>query len=218
MGRFLIFKAVILLTNLSFANQQEARNDFAWADIGDTIIDVREEEKVQRDYKSIQKDEGLLSIGSFITLSRDINLRAKVGGQKIKPVYKGAVYQILGIKTQGAKRFYKIKDGLDVGYIYAGTKASYAGWAKQTWSEESKVIPQIGDYVKIKRKRGLRISKKPSEESFSYIPRGVQVQVESIVESEGDLFYKMKYKSKEGFARIGSASQVSKSKNWKFVR
>ena len=66
------------------------------------------------------------------------------------------MYQILGahVKKNG-KRYYRVKDNLDIGYFYAGTKQDHKKWAKRVWSEINngkKLVALPGDSIKVKRK------------------------------------------------------------------
>jgi hypothetical protein len=216
--RFLI-NLITFMASTAVAGVQEAKTDLAWTDIGDSIIKVEDEAKVQRDYNSINQTEGLLAVGSFIRLARDINLRVSPAGEGLGPLLKGQDFQILEVQIdEKRKRFYKVKSDKGIGYIYAGTKRTYAKWTRQIWSTDAKVMAQAGDLVKVKRKKGLKISKSPNEKSFYSIPRGAELQVESIDQTEeGKVFYKVKYKSKSGFAYFGDAETLASNKAWNEV-
>jgi len=207
------------MASTAVAGVQDANTDLAWTDVGDSIIQVEEEVNVQKDYNSINQTEGLLEVGSFIRLARDINLRDSPGGEVMGPLLKGQDFQILAVQIdEKRKRFYQVKSEKGIGYIYAGTKRTYAKWTKQIWSSEAKVMAQAGDHVKVKRKRGLKISKSPSDEPFYSIPRGAEIQIESIGQTEeGKVFYKVKYKSKSGFAYFGDTEALAASKSWSEV-
>lgn len=199
---------------------QEVKDDLAWSDVGDSIIKVHEEVQVQKDYDSISQNEGLFEVGSFIRLVQDVNLRREPGEEGMGALLKGEEFQILGVKIDARrKRYYKIKSDKGLGYIYAGTKNSYENWTQQVWSSKNKVMAQAGDLVKVKRKRGLKISKTPTDDSFYSIPKGAQVQVESLAQNEdGRVFYKVKYKAKSGFAYFGDAETLASNKTWAEVR
>jgi len=207
------------MASTAVAGVQDAKTDLAWTDIGDSIIKVEDERKVQRDYNSINQTEGLFAVGSFIRLARDINLRVSPGGEGLGPLLKGQDFQILKVEIdEKRKRFYKIKSEKGVGYIYAGTKRTYPKWTKQIWSADNKIMAQAGDHVKVKRRRGLKISKTPNEKSFYSIPRGSEIQVESIGQTEeGKVFYKVKYKSKSGFADFGDTDSLVSQNSWNEV-
>jgi len=215
----ILIKLITFMASTAVANAQQANTDLAWTDVGDSIIKIEDEVAVQRDHNSINQTEGLLEVGSFIRLARDINLRDAPGGKGLGPLLKGQDFQILEVKIdEKKKRFYKVKSEKGVGYIYAGTKVTYAKWAKQIWSADAKVIAQVGDHVKVKRKRGLKISKTPDAKSFYKIPRGAEIQIESIGQTEaGKVFYKVKYKSKTGFAHFGDAATMAANKAWNEV-
>lgn len=212
----LLIKLITFMASTSVASVQDAKTDLAWTDIGDSIIKVEDELKVQRDYNSINQTEGLLEVGSFIRLARDINLRVSPGGEGLGPLLKGQDFQILEVQIdEKRRRFYKVKSDKGIGYLYAGTKVTYAKWVKQIWSTDNKVMAQAGDHVKVKRKKGLKISKTPNEKSFYSIPKGSEIQVESIGQNEeGKVFYKVKYKSKTGFAYFGDAESIASNKTW----
>jgi len=215
----LLIKLITFMASTAVAGAQDANTDLAWADIGDSIIKVEDEVKVQRDHNSINQTEGLLEVGSFIQLVRDINLRESPGGAGLGPLLKGQNFQILGVQIdEKRKRFYKVKSDKGVGYIYAGTKVTYPKWTRQIWSADAKVMAQPGDHVKVKRKRGLKISKSPEAKSFYSIPKGSEIQVESVGQTEtGKVFYKVKYKSKSGFAYFGDAETLASHENWNEV-
>jgi len=215
----LLIKLITFMASTAVAGVQDANTDLAWTDVGDSIIQVEEEVNVQKDYNSINQTEGLLEVGSFIRLARDINLRDSPGGEVMGPLLKGQDFQILAVQIdEKRKRFYQVKSEKGIGYIYAGTKRTYAKWTKQIWSSEAKVMAQAGDHVKVKRKRGLKISKSPSDEPFYSIPRGAEIQIESIGQTEeGKVFYKVKYKSKSGFAYFGDTEALAASKSWSEV-
>jgi hypothetical protein len=220
MVRIILVKAIILMSATVWANPQKANTDLAWSDVGDNIFQEKEDKRVQRDYDSIGKNEGLMPVGSFVRLAQDVNLRTAPGGTVIKPALKGEDFQVLEvIVDEKGKRFYKVKSGANFGYIYAGTKVSYAKWARQTWSSDNKVIAEPGDLVKVKRKRGLKILKTiKDEKSFTSIPKNSQVQVESVVQdNKGKLFYKVKYKSKSGFAEVVDTKEIATIKNWEKI-
>lgn len=199
---------------------QEAHTDQDWADIGKSFIKVAPQKKVQRDFSQISKSEGLFSIGSFVRVVRDINLRRAPGGEKMWPVYKGSDFQILGVATQpDGKRFYKIKDKGEIGYLYAGTKRSYAKWLKQVWLMDGKIIAQPGDQIKIKRRRGAKLSVAPDEKHFYSIPKGEKARVTSVKETEdGRVFYKVKYRARSGFIEAGSIDKIAQAKTWTEVK
>jgi hypothetical protein len=212
-----VMATITLSTATAAAGVQDANTDLAWSDIGDSIINVQDEVKVQRDYDSISQNEGLFQVGSFIRLVQDINLRKAPGAEGMGPLLKGQEYQILEIKIDASrKRYYRVKSERGMGYIYAGTKATYDKWTKQIWSsDDKKIMALAGDLVKVKRKKGLKISTAPSAESFYSIPKGAQVQVESVKQIEdGRVFYKVKYKSKSGYAYFGDAEALASGKTW----
>lgn len=215
-----VMATITLSTATAAASVQDANTDLAWSDVGDSIVKVQDDIQVQKDYDSISQNEGLFPVGSFIKLVQDVNLRVEPGEESLEPVLKGEEFQILGVKTDARrKRYYKIKSDKGLGYIYAGTKNSYAKWTQQIWSSKNKVMAQAGDLVKVKRKKGLKISKSPSDDSFYSIPKGAQVQVESLAQNEdGRVFYKVKYKAKSGFAYFGDAEALASSKTWAEVR
>ncbi len=220
MVRVLIVKTILLMTATVWANQQKANTDLAWSDVGDNVFKVNEDVRVQKDYSSISKNEGLMPVGSFIKLAQDVNIRTAPGGEKIKPALKGEDFQVLEVIVDNrGKRYYKVKSGEDFGYVYAGTKVSYSNWTKQTWSSDNKVIAEPGDMAKVKRRRGLKISKDiNAEKSFYSIPKNSKVQVESVIQNQqGKLYYKVKYKSKAGFAEVTSSDEIAKVKNWSEV-
>ncbi len=222
---FLITKIVLLMSVSAWAgseqiknqNPQKAKTDLAWSDVGGDLFKVSEEVRVQKDYRSISKDEGLMPVGSFIRVVQDVNLRRAPGGEKLKPVLRGEDFQVLEVIVDNkGKRYYKVKSGKDVGYVYAGTKVSYSRWTKQTWSSANKVIAEPGDIVKVKRRRGLKISKSvDAGKHFYSIPKNASVQVESVIQdSDGKLYYKVKYKSRAGFAKVAESDEIAKVKNW----
>ena len=214
----LLVKLITFMASTAVANVQDAKTDLAWTDVGDSIIKTEDEVAVQRDYNSINQNEGLLEVGDFIRLARDINQRVSPGGEGMGPLLKGQDFQILAVEIDNKRRrFYKVKSDKGVGYIYAGTKVTYAKWTKQIWSQDKKIIARAGDHVKVKRKKGLKISKSPNAKSFFKIPRGAEIQVESIGQTEeGKVFYKVKYKSKSGFADFGDAETMA-SNTWNEV-
>jgi len=213
-----VSQIVFFLTSLALASVQDAKTDLAWTDVGDSILNLEEEVAVQRDHKSINQNEGLLGVGDFFRLIQDVNQRLVPRGEKMGPLLKGQDFQILAVKIDSKRRrYYQVKSKWGLGYIYAGTKVSYAKWAKQIWSQDQKIIARAGDYVKVKRKRGLKLSKAPGTESFYKIPRGAQIQVESVNQNEeGKLFYKVKYKSRKGYADFGDLESMA-SKTWREV-
>ena len=86
-------------------------------------------------------------------------------------------------------------------------------------ASEKKLIAQTGDYIKVKRRKGLKIATAPGEESFYSIPKGSEILVESLKQTEeGKLFYKVKYKSKVGFAYFGDAESLISNKTWSELR
>lgn len=225
---FLITKIVFLMSVSAWAgskgvqktNPQTAKTDLAWSDVGDDMFKVSEEVRGQRDYSSISKDEGLMPVGSFIRMAQDVNLRAAPGGSRVKPVLKGEDFQVLEVIVDNkGKRYYKVKSGKDIGYVYAGTKVSYPRWTKQTWSSVNKVIAEPGDIIKVKRHRGLKISKSvDAGKHFYSIPKNSKVQVESVIQDkDGKLYYKVKYKSRAGFAKVADSDEIAKVKNWSEV-
>lgn len=220
MVRIILVKTIILMSATAWANAQTANTDLAWSDVGDNVLQVNEDKRVQRDYDSINKNEGLMPVGSFIRLVQDVNLRTTPSGKKIKPALKGEDFQVLEVVVDDkGKRFYKVKSGADFGYIYAGTKASYSKWAKQTWSSDNKVIAEPGDLVKVKRRRGLKILKTVKDKKhFTSIPKNSQVQIESVVQdNKGKLFYKVKYKSKSGFTEVLGKKEIAALKGWEKI-
>ncbi len=217
MVRILILKAFFLMTVTVWASQQEAKSDLIWSDIGNNALKIEYKVRVQKDYNSISDKEGLMPIGSFIRLVQDINLRKTPKGELIKPLFKGQDFQVLNvIVDNNGTRYYKVKFKEDFGYLYAGTKASYPEWIKQTWSSKNKIIPEPGDIVKVKRIKGLKISKKISDKNFFYsIPKNSEIQVKSITQDKsGKLYYGVKYRSKTGFAKVTNLSTLAKAKNW----
>lgn len=216
----LVMKTILFMSVTSWASQQEAKTDLAWSDVGGNMFEVTEEVRVQRDYSSISKDEGLMPVGSFIRMAQDVNLRTTPSGSKIKPVLKGEDFQVLEVVIDNrGKRFYRVKSGSDFGYVYAGTKVSYSKWVKQTWSSVNKVIAEPGDVVKVKRRKGLKISREMSiGKHFYSIPKNSKIQVESVIQDKsGKLFYKVKYKSRAGFAEVSDVDQIAKMKTWSEV-
>lgn len=196
------------------ANPQKSLDDLSWSDIGTEFMGIEQDERqLQQSYAS-NTEEGLLPIGSFILLKKDINLRKTPSGNVIKPVKKGKVYQVLNIQREGSKRFYQIRSGKDLGYIYAGTHRSYKDWTKQTWGDYQKEIPQIGDKVKIKRKKGVPISQKPGHKSFYKIPKNAEAQVESIESINGKVFLRLSYRSKMGYVSFEQPQKEAQTDSW----
>lgn len=102
-----------------------------------------------------QSIPGLYKVGSKITLSKNINLRASPGGKLLLTTKKSQTYTILDffiISIDKFDRYYKIKSGNSEGYIYSGTNKDYASWS--TPSESSKeslnsIIAEKGDKIRI---------------------------------------------------------------------
>ncbi len=211
MVRILIIKTVFLMAFTVLANQQKIKNDLVWSDIDNNTFKVRNEIRIQRNYNSISDSEGLMPVGSFIKLAQDINLRKTPNGELIKPLFRGDEFQVLNVIVDNNKtRHYKIKSKKDFGYLYAGTKVSYSKWIKQTWSSNNKIIAQPGDMIKVRRIKGLKISKKINDKDFFYlIPKNSEVRVKSIIQDKsGKLYYKVKYKSKAGFAQVTNFNKL----------
>ena len=103
----------VFFAQTAFA-ELDGYNDDTWADIGDEFSISKGDVSQKRSYSDINDSEGLMSLGTFIKLTQDINLREEPGGTKIKPVLKDSVYQVLGVHINpNGRRYYKVQDGED---------------------------------------------------------------------------------------------------------
>jgi len=221
--KWLAILTISLLFPLSAHAEHEGYSDKTWADIG-TEFSIDETELSQRRSMSdINDSEGLLSIGSFIRLSQDVNLRETPGGKKIRPVFKDNVYQIIGVKVKkNGSRYYKIKDDIDVGYFYAGNKKDYKRWARQMWSEDDaeKLVAVPGDSVKIKKRSGMELFKSPEfKNELTHISRNKKLVVKDVIEGkDGEVIYFVKYRTKSGYIKAGDNGLIAMSNAWNEIR
>ena len=217
--KWLVLLAVSFLFPLTAQAEHEGYDDQTWADIGNEFSVDESELSQKRSMSDINDSEGLLSLGSFIRMSQDVNLRETPGGQKIKPVLRDAIYQVLGVHVRkNGKRYYKIKDGFDIGYFYAGTKTDYKKWAKQVWSntEGEKVVALPGDSIKITRRSGMSIFKGPEfKEELTHVSKNRKLTVKDIIESQnGEVIYFVKYSNKTGYVNAGDSQSIALSDQW----
>lgn len=195
----------------------EGYNDNTWADISDEFSISKKDVQQKRSFSDINDSEGLMSLGAFVKLTQDINLRKTPGGKRLKPVLKDQVYQVLGVivKPNGA-RYYKIKDKDDVGFIYSGSKKDYQLWTTQVWSDDKKVIALPGDTVKVKREKGFALFKQPGGDKITTVSKNRKFLVQDTIEdNDGRVVYFVKYRNKEGYITAGNAENLSITKNWK---
>lgn len=221
--KWLAVLTLSILFPLTAQASHEGYNDQTWADIGNEFSIDQSELSQTRSLSDINDSEGLLSMGSFIRLSQDINLRETPGGKKIKPVLKNGIYQIIGVKVKkNGSRYYKIKDDIDVGYFYAGTKKDYKKWARQMWSDENaeKLVAIPGDSIKIKKRSGMRIFKSPEfKEELTHVSRNRKLMVKDIIEGKnGEVIYFVKYRTKTGYVKAGDNGLIAMSNTWDEVR
>jgi hypothetical protein len=199
--------------------EHEGYDDQVWADIGSEFSVEESDLSQKRSLSDINDSEGLLSMGVFIKLSQDVNLRETPGGEKIKPILKGKVYQILGVHVKkSGRRYYKVKDDEDVGYFYAGTKQDYKKWARQIWSDSGaeKVVALPGDSIKVKRRSGMRIFKGPEfKKELTHVSKNKKLTVKDIIEGQdGQVIYFVKYRDKTGYIKAGDTQNIAFSKQW----
>jgi len=217
--KWLVLLIASFLFPLTAQAEHEGYDDQAWADIGSEFSVDEGELSQRRSLSDINDSEGLLSMGSFVRLSQDVNLRETPAGTKIKPVLKNKMYQILGVHVRkNGNRYYKIKDDLDVGYFYAGTKKDYKKWARQIWSEKGgeKLVATPGDSIKVKRSSGMQIFKGPEfKNELTHVSKNRKLVVKDIIEGQdGEVIYFVKYRNKTGYVKAGDSQNLALSEQW----
>jgi len=132
-------------------------------------------------------------------------------------------YQILDIIGSGQdsqKRYYKIKEGVNLGYIYAGDKETYADWAVlANHSDLDEIlIAGGGDKIKISVQDGLKLrgSTDLSSTFLITIPKNTEVEVEQVrtMNTSNEIYYQLSYNNIQGWAYGGRLLPESTLDNW----
>jgi hypothetical protein len=154
---------------------------------------------------------GLHPIGSFIRLNKWINLRATPGGGRVGVATKGAVYQVLNValrSDQAWYRYYKIRRGNQVGYLYGGNLQSFHSWAVKSSNPTSTtqlIVPQVELTLTVSLNPGIRLRAQPGGEILNVVPRGESLSIlETQIYGGGlKIFSKVRYLGQEGFIYSG---------------
>ena len=217
--KWFVFIVVFFLFPLMAEAEHKDYDNQIWTDIESEFSVDEKDLSQKRSLSDINDSEGLLSPSIFIRMSQNVNLRKTPGGQKIKPILKDKVYQILGVHIKkNGRRYYKIKDDLDVGYFYAGTKKNYKKWSRQVWSvsDGEKIIALRGDRIKVKRRSGLSIFKGVElKEEITHVSRNKKLTVKDIIEGQdGQVIYFVKYKDKTGYVKVSDSHDLALLDQW----
>ncbi len=217
--KILILVLTIVLFPLAAQSEHEGYSNQMWSYGGDEFSVGSKDLSQKRSRSDLDDSTGLLSIGSYVRIYKNVNFRVKPAKRKIKGLKRGRVYQVLGVEvTRSGKRYYKVKDDLDVGYFYAGTAKNYKSWARKTKAKDKaeKFVADLGDRLTVKRSSGIKVYKDSKFESVRFkLPRNKKLIVKDVIESQrGDLVYYVQYKNKKGYIKAGDSRSFAYMNTW----
>lgn len=161
-------------------------------------------------------NQGLLKMGDFIELKKNINIRKTPGGQKLGLARNGEKYQILDVKSLSDKNYYQIKKGSQQGYIYAGTAKDQADWSIKASSAPVLLIPLKGEFVAIATRSGTNLRKTPGGQKIGRVPNKTELKVMErvFIKESGEIFIKVNYRGSVGFLYSGQINPKLTIQDW----
>lgn len=153
-------------------------------------------------------EDGLLEIGDFINLQKNINMRATPGGLLLTTARADETYQILDVVAIAEKdmsRYYLIKRGGVKGYIYTGTKKNHKDWASKANDAKELLIPIKDSRLSVATNFGTNLRRTPGGDKLTVVPRGTEVKVLStvIVDETNKFYIEIEYRGLRGFMYSG---------------
>lgn len=166
-------------------------------------------------------DKTLHSVGDFLEMQKNINVRETPGGGRLAVVLVGDVAEVLDFEVREAPendRYYKIRLGQTVGYIFSGTKSDHSTWTKP--SNKSQITPsnlaRDGDRIRVVNGIGINLRKTAGGTYLTRIPAGVSLTVQSRVirGKENYVYYKVTYGGSTGYIYSGLLIPNDTTSQW----
>lgn len=167
-----------------------------------------------------QYEPTLYTVGDYIILQKNTNLRATPGGGVLAVVPQHQSLTILDFELRNAPendRYYKVQFKNQEGYIFAGSKTDYKSWAE--WDPSSDwpgTVARVDEYVKIVNAAGINHRATPGGAGIQLIPQGTQLQVLDVhVESSNNkVYYKVRYQGQVGYIYTGFILPTDTTAQW----
>lgn len=134
---------------------------------------------------------GLYSLGNTIEINKNINLRRNPGGARLTTLKAGNSYDVLDFQvtsTSDQKRYYKVKSGSHIGYLYAGDANDYDEWAELVHAGNPNGLAENGDHVEVVAPYGINLRNSPAGSLVERIQKNEIVKVSDVV-IQGDKKY-----------------------------
>lgn len=166
-------------------------------------------------------DSTLLRVGQLLQMQKNINVRNTPGGGLVGVVLVNDVAEILDFELRGypvSDRYYKIRMGSTVGYIYAGTQQNTLTWVKRSDKAQSapSSLAQVGDRVRVINSVGINLRTAPNATILSRVPVDTVVTVLALLVqgSENKIYYKISYGGRTGYIYSGTLLPTDTINQW----
>ncbi len=149
---------------------------------------------------------GVIPLGAALHADKSINIRTEPGGSWKGILRSDTTVQVLDYEIRdytSLARYYKIKIGDKEGYIYAGNRYNYSGWASMGDLREISdiVIPVVGNSIKVMAKSGINLRRTIGGSRITVVPYGTRLEVaKTDIDSTGNkVNYKVDYHGHTGY-------------------
>jgi hypothetical protein len=189
--------------------------------LSDAVVRSFPRENLDRHATCSSFAPGLLRVGSMAEARVNINLRATPGGGLVGIFPAGEVAEVLDfeLRDSSAKdRYYKIRVGEAVGFVFAGGAADFGNWvvASNLAGPIPTVIARVGEKVQIMNSVGINLRRTAGGVLLGNIPRGTAVTVEEFVVAgaENKVYYRVTHRGVIGYIYTGFLAQPESVAAW----
>jgi hypothetical protein len=166
-------------------------------------------------------DSTLIAVGDYLKTQIAINLRSTPGGGLMKTLDAGQTLQVLDFEIRNNPvndRYYQVKSGSSLGYIYAGDKGDYGDWAVATAAPVNvpASIIRPGAVLQIVAPAGINQRGTPGGSLIRLIPKNTKLTVIDYVikGTQNEVYYLVSYSGKQGYIYSGSLLPTDSTSTW----
>jgi hypothetical protein len=164
-------------------------------------------------------DPTLFAVGSGLQTRQTLNFRSTPGGGVLGTVPAGRLLQVLDFELRNApvnERYYKVRIGTVLGYVYGGETQNANNWAVASQGGAIGPLANAGETVKVVSSMGINLRATLGGTVLLNVPGKTPLKVQEVVAmgSENGVYYKVTYLGKTGYIYSGMLLPAITTAEW----